>query len=280
MQKAADEATDDSAKDTDKTNEDESWKAKKVKVSIQGEEHEITLEEAINGYQRQQDYTRKTQEAAELTRAAQAERAQVKQELESRVNSLNVLGAALYQEYVGDQAKLAGLLETDPHGYLRVKEQMAQRQALLGQIEAHRQATQEYAINEQAKARAESLRLAEETLLDRLPEWKDPGKRKAESTDIANALVDAGYTHDELKELIDPRALIVARKAALWDKAQAAKAKATEVTKPPAIPAKPVKPGTAGKPEKSAGAMKAADNYRRNPNSLDALAGFALERGI
>lgn len=249
-------------------------------MSVQGEEHEITLEEATHGYMREQDYRRKTQEAAELTRAAQAERAQIKQELDNRVNSLDVLGQALYQEYVGDQAKLAGLLETDPHGYLRVKEQMAQRQNLLGQIEAHRQATQQYAINEQAKARSESLRLAEETLLERLPEWKDPGKRRAESTDIANALVDAGYTHDELIELIDPRALIVARKAALWDKAQAAKAKATEVVKVEKTPPKPVTAGTAGKPEKSASAVKAADNYRRNPNSLDALAGFALERGI
>jgi len=191
-----------------------------------------------------------------------------------------VLGAALYQEYVGDQAKLADLLESDPHAYLRVKEQMAGREKLLGQIEAHRQATQQYAINEQAKARAESLRLAEETLLERLPEWKDPGKRRAESTDITALLVEAGYSHDELSELIDPRALIVARKAALWDKAQAAKAKATEVTKVEKTPPKPVTAGTAGKPEKSASAVRAADHYRRNPNSLDALAGFALERGI
>jgi hypothetical protein len=46
-------------------------------------------------------------------------------------------------------------------------------------------------------------------------------------------------------------------------------------------PAKPVTPGTAAKPDKTAVSVKkAAEHYRRNPDSLDALAGLALERGI
>ncbi len=46
----------------------------KYSVKIDGEVHEVTLEELQNGYQRQSDYTRKTQElAAERERLAQGE---------------------------------------------------------------------------------------------------------------------------------------------------------------------------------------------------------------
>lgn len=43
-----------------------------VVVVIDGVEQEITLGEAVKGYQRQADYTRKTQEAAQLKREAEA----------------------------------------------------------------------------------------------------------------------------------------------------------------------------------------------------------------
>jgi hypothetical protein len=46
-----------------------------VTVKVNGAERQITLEEAVNGYQRQEDYTRKTQEVAqERARLTQAEK--------------------------------------------------------------------------------------------------------------------------------------------------------------------------------------------------------------
>jgi hypothetical protein len=256
---------------------EDAWKERKAKVSIQGEEHEITVGEALQGYMRQQDYTRKTAEAAELTRAAHAERQQVTSELAQRVNAVDTLAGALYRELVGDQTQLAGLIETDPQEYLRRQSQMQQKIQMLNQAEAQRRAYQDHLTNEQAKARAESLQSGNTRLLEVIPEWGDAAKRASESKDIAETLRNNGYTDAELAEMIDPRAVVIARKAALYDRMQSVKDKL--VVAPPAAPPKPVKAGTTGKPNNAA-AAKAAERYSRNPNSLDALAGLAEQSGI
>lgn len=257
--------------------DDESWKSRKVKVKIQGEEHEITLEEATQGYMRQQDYTRKTAEAAEQIRSVHAERQQVNSELAQRVNAMDVLASALYRELVGDQTQLAGLIESDPQEYLRRQAQMQQKVQLLNQAQAQNAAYQQHLTNEQAKARAESLQAGNQRLVELIPEWSDTAKRTAESRDIAETLRKTGYSDQELAELTDPRAVVIARKAALYDRMQSVKEKKAPAA--PATPHKPVKPGTTGKPNNAA-AAKAADRYARHPDSLDALAGLAMERGI
>jgi hypothetical protein len=50
---------------------DDTLASKYVKVKIDGEELDVPLKEALQGYQRQSDYTRKTQEAATLREQAQ-----------------------------------------------------------------------------------------------------------------------------------------------------------------------------------------------------------------
>lgn len=257
--------------------DDDSWKTRKVKVKIQGEEHEITLGEATQGYMRQQDYTRKTAEAAEQLRAVHAERQQVNSELAQRVNAMDVLASALYRELVGDQTQLAGLIESDPQEYLRRQAQMQQKVQLLNQAQAQNAAYQQHLTNEQAKARTESLQAGNQRLVELIPEWSDTAKRTAESRDIAETLRKTGYSDQELAELTDPRAVVIARKAALYDRMQSVKEKKAPAA--PATPHKPVKPGTTGKPNNAA-AAKAADRYARHPDSLDALAGLAMERGI
>lgn len=272
-----DEGDDNDADEPEATKDDDSWKTRKVKVKIQGEEHEITLGEAAQGYMRQQDYTRKTAEAAEQLRAVHAERQQVNSELAQRVNAMDVLASALYRELVGDQTQLAGLIESDPQEYLRRQAQMQQKVQLLNQAQAQNAAYQQHLTNEQAKARAESLQAGNQRLVELIPEWSDTAKRTAESRDIAETLRKTGYSDQELAELTDPRAVVIARKAALYDRMQSVKEKKAPAA--PATPHKPVKPGTTGKPNNAA-AAKAADRYARHPDSLDALAGLAMERGI
>jgi hypothetical protein len=89
---------------------------------------------------RQQDYTRKTQEAAQLTSQITQERQFVKQEYENRINQLNVLGSVLYQELVGDQAKLAELAQSDPAAWVAKQQEMASKSARLNEIQHHHSA--------------------------------------------------------------------------------------------------------------------------------------------
>lgn len=222
---------------------EEEWLKNKRKITVQGEELEVSADEAFKGYMRQQDYTRKTQETAQLTQQITQERQFVKQEYETRINQLHSLAGVLYQELVGDQAKLAELAQTDPAQWVAKQQEMAQKSALLNQVQSHQNAIDTLKKNEAEKSRAESLRKNEERLFEQLPEWaKDPNKRASEQRGIANTLISMGYTQDELSELIDHRAVLIARKAWLYDQSQAVKAK--QVKAEP-TPPKVVKPGNA-----------------------------------
>jgi len=48
-------------------------------VKVDGEEIEVSLDEALQGYQRQQAFTKRSQEAAEMRKAAEKEAAEAKQ---------------------------------------------------------------------------------------------------------------------------------------------------------------------------------------------------------
>lgn len=200
------------------------------------------------GYMKDADYRRKTAEAAEVRRAAEAERAQVRQEREYHANQLDVLIHGLQSQLVGDQQALAQLAETDPAEWVRQNAAFQQRYAQYQQAIQERQtlanrmtAEQEQQLNEWRKSEREKLQ-------EKLPEWRDKTKAEAEQRIVAEYLLKEGYEANEIGELFDHRALIVARKAALYDQLQAAKAKQTQT------PPKPVKPGVAqsAKPTNSA----------------------------
>jgi hypothetical protein len=73
-QVASDETTAFEQQEIDYLNWDE-YGDKHVKVTVDGEEVDVPLKEALSGYQRQSDYTRKTQELAEERRQVQFARA-------------------------------------------------------------------------------------------------------------------------------------------------------------------------------------------------------------
>lgn len=129
----------------------DAWLANKRKITVSGEELEITADEAFKGYMRDADYRQKTERAAELTRAAESERSEIRQERETRVNQLDTLASALYQELVGDQSRLPDLLETDPVAYLRVKQDMERKSQLLQQA-----GQQRHHLSQQQAADAEN----------------------------------------------------------------------------------------------------------------------------
>lgn len=186
------------------------------------------------------DYRRKTAEAAELRRAADAERAQVRQEREYHANRLDVLIHGLQTQLVGDQKALAELAATDPGEWVRQNQAMQQRYAQYQQAIAERQNLANRTSAEQERELEQWRKAEREKLQERLPEWRDKAKATAEQKLVAEFLVREGYTPEELNEVFDHRALVVARKAALYDQLQAAKAKQSK----PAPP-KVIKPGVA-----------------------------------
>ena len=78
---------------------------------------------------------------------------------------------------------------------------------------------------------------------EKLPEWRDTKVRDTESKAIAQYLIDAGYSQDELGTLADHRALLIARDAMRWRTQQAIRAKQAQPQ-----PAKTAQPGARNQP--------------------------------
>lgn len=202
----------------------------KFTVKIDGQDVEVTLDELRNGYQRQADYTRKTMEAAELRKAAEAEASAARAERQAYATQLQAISQQLGQA-LGEQQNIdwQQLLDTDPVEYLKQQHLYQQRQA------AYQQAQQEQArLWQQQQAEQQThiqkfVSQQQEELLAKLPEWKDEAKARAEKEELKAFLKNQAFTDEEIGQVVDHRQVLMARKAMMYDrlmsKAQAASKK-------------------------------------------------------
>lgn len=216
-----------------------------VTVKIDGKDVEVPLSELKNGYQRQADYTRKTMEAAEQRRAAEAERSQALQERQAYAANLQKMQAqlegALQQQ---QQTNWEELLQSDPVEYLKQQHQAQARQAQLSQVYAEQQRISALQQAEQAQARQAYLAQQQDELLAKLPEWKDAQKAQAEKTALRDYLLDSGYDRQTVETITDAKAVLLARKAMLYDQ-MVGKASAA-AKKVATLPTKVERPGMGG----------------------------------
>lgn len=196
----------------------------------------LTGEELRKSLMLESDYRTKTAAIAESRRALEAKEQKVEKELGSRVNQLDVLVQALHTELVGDQSNLSRLINENPVEYLRQKDAVDRKSALLNQALQQKQTLEQHQSALAQQKHGEYIREQESLLLEKLPAWRDPARKQAEQTELARYLMhDLGYTPDELSSLTDHRALITVRKAMLFDKAQKLRSAKPQAKAPPAI---------------------------------------------
>ena len=196
----------------------------------------------------QADYTRKTMAAADERKAATAEAQRAIVERTQYASNLQRMQAQL-EGALQEQSKAVNweqLLQTDPVEYLKQQHLAQSRQAALQQNYAEQQRVNAQIQAERETAHSRHLQQQQETLLAKLPEWKDEAKAKADKTAIRDYLSSQGFEADELAQVSDARSVILARKAMLYDqivsKAQAAAKKVST------LPNKVERPG-GGEPQ-------------------------------
>lgn len=146
---------------------------------------------------------------------------------------------------------------------------------MLQQAQQAQQAYQAEQANRSDEHRAELLARSEQALLEALPSWRDPEKRVAEQKEVAQFLISNGYSPQDLNDLADHRAVLLARKAMLWDKAQSARQKQVSAPNPPP---KAVKPGTSNPTNvKQTQAQQAFARFKKSGRDDDAVA-FLLSK--
>lgn len=212
-------------------------------VKVDGKEFEVTESELLAGYQRQQDYTQKTQAIAEQRRTFEQER---QGEMEQLRNALAYYALPTAKEPRPED--FAGKPDQFMQAYGQWQQQSA-RQAEAAQLldtivsdENRRTLEREAGLLQQA-----------------IPEWADETVRQADYAKMMQAASDRyGFSQEEIAQVTDHRLLILLRDAA----------KGAELDAKPVV----LKRKTEIKPKLSAGAkVKTDPNADKQKKALGKL---------
>ncbi|MDE2098903.1 MAG: hypothetical protein KGL39_16740 [Patescibacteria group bacterium] len=190
-----------------------------ITIEVDGKPVELTKAELAEHYKsglRQADYTKKTMEAAEVRKAAEAETAKAREERAQYAAKLNDTAMQL-RAVLQDQPDWQQLLSADPVEYLKQQHLFNQRQAALSQVMQQQKTVEAQENAEREKAFEDFLSQQRTELLAKLPDWKDPAKESAEKNAIAEYLLKQGFDKKAISGITDHRAVILGRKAMLYD---------------------------------------------------------------
>jgi len=239
-----------------------------------GQKIKVKRSELRAGYMKDADYRQKTAKLAEQQRAVEAYGAQLQQERQNAANQLDVYLQTLHQELLGAQPNPT-LIDSDPQEFMRQQAQYNQRAQHFQKAMSERQALQQRMSAEQQQRQAMHLRQETERLEAVLPEWRNPKVRAEETKQIADYLGSVGFSQEEIGTVADHRALLIARDAAKYRQLKDIRAKQAKAPVP-----KPVRPGASGQSNPNSNTQRARERLARNPNDLDALAGFMGASGL
>jgi hypothetical protein len=224
--------------DTDEVEEEEEVEQPDIyTVKVDGDEYEVTQDELLNGYQRQQAYTKRSQELAEQRKAFEAEAQQVAQMRDTYAQQLEQL-SQYNQQILGDAEPDWDALakEYSAEELFLYKTKLDQQKEQARQVEAERQVIAQQQAQEQQVQMQQHLAVQREQMLDRIPQWRDENVRTSEREQVIKyAQQSVGFSPQEIANASDARAIELLYKAWQWDNLQskkpAAKKKASKAPK-------------------------------------------------
>jgi len=272
-QEIIDELEDDDEEELDEEQTDVEEEAPQLQtftVKVDGQEVEVTQEELINGYSRQQDYTRKTQELSQQRKTIEEQQAELAQRDAIYSQLLPKMEAQL-NATLGEEPDWNTLYEDDPVGYVRQKQLWDEQKEKLTAVQAEQQRLQQESYVEQQKLIQQQVEEGQQKLLELIPEWQNEEVASKEKAEIAKHAINVlGYTQEEINSVYDWRALLGLRKAWLSDKiAENVKKKPTQKA-----PARVARPGTTNKRTTVTPAKKAKQRLAKTGKVQDAAKVF------
>lgn len=190
----------DNADDNDSDKQPETAKFEEVEIDGRKIKLSAADAEAIKPHLlRQQDYTRKTQEAAEIRKAAEAERQAAQQKAQEYTQGLSLVSRAL--QTFGPQPPDPSLLNEDPIEFVRQREAWQANQSKLAAVNQELarlgQHQQQQAEQESAAYRAEQAK----RLPELIPAWKDQAKAQADQKLIVETLKSRGLDDTDIRHI-------------------------------------------------------------------------------
>jgi len=192
----------------------------KYTIKVDGEELEVDIDELKNGYQRQADYTRKSQALAEQrkeTEQIQSERMQLEQERQMYANGLQMLQeqqSAKLQDF--EKTDWNTLKDEDPYQYMLKKDEYRDAQEQVNNVTQQQTLIQQEQQQAAQKARAHFVQQEYSRLVNALPEWNDSSSTI--KRDVQEYAKSVGFLPEEINQLADHRSVLIIKKAMEFDK--------------------------------------------------------------
>ena len=191
-------------------------------VKVDGVEQEVTLDELQNGYSRQQDYTRKTQELSQQRKSFEEQQAELAKKDAIYAQLLPQLEASLNGE-LENEPDWGALYESDPIAYVREKDVWEDKRKMLDAAKAENTRLQQEAAQKQQEQIQKFVEYGNQQLTEKIPGWSDAEKSQKEKAAITTyAINELGFTPQEINNVIDYRVLLGLRDGMLYRKQVAA----------------------------------------------------------
>ena len=220
-----DEESDEDELDDTEEDDVEVEERKTYRVKAGGEEKDVTLKELVSGYQKGDDYTKKSQTLAEARKKVEAHAHEVQQAMQVKEEYAQRL-AQVEQFLMSDNepVNLDELKENDPIQYaIKVAEQTETNKKinLLRQERAKVQQQQQAYQSQQQHAVVQN---EAKMLSEKVKEFSDPKKAEQIKNDIRSFGKSVGFSDQELSQVYDHRHVLILQKAMEYDKLQQSKA--------------------------------------------------------
>ena len=240
------------------------------RVTVDGSEIEVTQDELINGYSRQQDYTRKTQELANQRKTIEQQAQELAQRDAIYAQLLPKMEAQLKGELV-NEPDWDSLYNDDPIAFVREKQLWDEKKEKLKAAEAENARLQQESYAQQQQLIAQQVQEGQQKILEIIPEWKNAEVAQKEKLAIRDYGINVlGYAPQEMDAIYDYRALLGLRNAWLNSKTvEATKKKPTQKA-----PARVARPGTTTRKKSVAPAKRAKQVLAKTGKVQDAAKVF------
>ena len=222
------ETSEDVSQDEEQIDTQEKQDSPLHKVKVNGQEFEVSLDELRNGYSRDADYRRKTEELSNDRKDFQSESEKQKLDYSNRLNELNNLVSTTQQQLTDEtnNVDLEQLYEDDPSEAMKVEHKLRRKQEKLNLAMQKVQSEQKIQFDSY-------LQDQQNKLTNKMPEFSDPTKASSLKNNMRNFLSSHGFNNQEVGQIYDHRIIMLVNEAMKYRNLQNSKPNlAKKISKP------------------------------------------------
>lgn len=243
----AQEAAQPPAEDDDVDPEDAPPPPKKYRVRANGTDLEVTEDELLKGYSRSVDYARQKTRVSELEKTAKTETEQARTERAKLAQDLAEVDQAL-KALKPAEPNWEQLRATDPTQYAIAVADWNLYQRKAQEVSEAKRDADAKVYADRMKEGQEFLARERESLIEKVPTWKDGKTANKELAAMVDYAKSHGYTDAELAGIADHRVLMMLRDAWQYDASRKAKPVAQQLAEQKIAQVKAVTPGQPAPP--------------------------------